>query len=1386
VNIDGFGVAHVLTNSSAGAAFTVSLTPPPDLQVTAINAPSELFSGETFNLGYTVIDNGAALPLVNTPGQVWQDAVYLSTTPTLIGANNPVLLAGSIATVSTLASGATYTNHLSLTLPKYIQGSYYLLVFTDVHSDIYEGPGESNNILGRPLTVDLTPPADLQTSAVTAPATALGGQALVVSYTVTNVGATTIDASSWTDDVYLSPTPTLGTNPFLLTQSLHQGALAPGESYTQSTGDYIGYQFSGAYYVIVVANASGSLFELNTANDADAASTPTVISANPADLIVGSFTAPAIVQSNQAVTVGWTVQNTGLGSTDASQWTDAVEDETGTVLAVFTHTGTVAASGTYSDSESFTLPSTYSGAHAFHLVTNFDRSVTETDYTNDASSAVGLNIASSAPYLIVSGVTVPATALSGQQNTTTVGWTVNNAGVGVTPYSAWNDDVYLATSPTGFGYYLGTAYHSGQLAANGSYTVAPQTFVVPSGLSGNYYVVVHPGINYSGTMPGAADVSPAVVAISPSPRPDLSISRVSADTAVSAGQKLNVSWTVTNVGSFTAAVPNGWSDVIYLSTSAASIQGPAIYTVIVNQTLAVNGSYTENASVPTPITFSGPYYVFVVTDTGNALDESNPTSNNTAVASAATLFTLPHFSNVVLTSGKIVATTDGVAGHSVSLTYIDTNTGTDALSGSWTDVVYLSAGTGGALTAEVGTVTGSGSLGPGGTTTGTFTGVLPNVLPGSYSFVVVPDAHHLVTNGTNIDGESAATTSVTVTALAVGAPLNGTVASGTGALYEVTTTTDAPFHIALSTSATAVNELYVEYGAVPTRGSGDYAANTPGLADQDVDIADAKPGTYFVLVYANAIAHSPESFTLDAEPLSVGLSGVSPNSIGNAGSTTLQITGSLFERSAVFELVTPGGQVLYSTQQQFQDQQTAYATFDLTGQAPGAYVVQVLQDGDTTGLTGMLTVTAGGGGKITANVYGPAFVRPGIVTDFTLGYYNSGNTDAGAPIIVVNSVGGQQFGGPPHNFPDGSNPFEVFGLGPTMPGILRPGEGGTVTLDFLPDGNQPQFTISVFTTADTDDTIWGNLEPIARPLGLSDAQWSALWTQVQADVGPTVGDLVQALDADATLLPADQRTALEVAAELRIEVQKAQALLGPSLYGTILAPDQRVPISEIQVTATNEQTGALLSATTMTDGSFYFPSLPPGTYDLDVDGALITSGATVTVGSGPAVTSLVLDTGGILTGSVQYIFGVLFPVQNATVTAVSDTDSSVYSVDADPSGRYTLTGLPPDTYSVYAQSDSYARHRFDNVTVSDAQTGSVTDLNFVLVRSVTITGHVTYATQPATDDNVSVYAIVDGTDDDFDMYDAVYKPARPNLRPDRQPAGVCHPGDRGDTGPGVH
>src|SRR5262249_16805807 len=118
-------------NINASSPVTITLTPPPDLQVVGIQMASNVFSAESLALSWTVTNAGPGIVGETT----WFDDVFLSLTPVLT--TNAIPL-GSFLHVGALTNGQIYSTSASVTLPPSLSGNYYLLVQTDSRSNVFE------------------------------------------------------------------------------------------------------------------------------------------------------------------------------------------------------------------------------------------------------------------------------------------------------------------------------------------------------------------------------------------------------------------------------------------------------------------------------------------------------------------------------------------------------------------------------------------------------------------------------------------------------------------------------------------------------------------------------------------------------------------------------------------------------------------------------------------------------------------------------------------------------------------------------------------------------------------------------------------------------------------------------------------------------------------------------------------------------------------------------------------------------------------------------------------------------------------------------------------------------------------------------------------------
>jgi hypothetical protein len=164
-------------NNVTVAPLSISLSPPPDLQVTSVVHPERVLVGQEFDLTYTVTNNGNG----PTPAKQnsWEDLIYLSRDPFLDLQADRYL--NHEWHVGQLAAGGSYTKTVRLRAPRDLTGPFYAFVVTDPvryanmpDGNVFEGDRERNNDASgvQQMIIELPPPSDLQVDTIVASSSA--------------------------------------------------------------------------------------------------------------------------------------------------------------------------------------------------------------------------------------------------------------------------------------------------------------------------------------------------------------------------------------------------------------------------------------------------------------------------------------------------------------------------------------------------------------------------------------------------------------------------------------------------------------------------------------------------------------------------------------------------------------------------------------------------------------------------------------------------------------------------------------------------------------------------------------------------------------------------------------------------------------------------------------------------------------------------------------------------------------------------------------------------------------------------------------------------------------------------------------------------------------
>ncbi len=346
-------------NISVSAPFTISFTPPPDLTVTSVSAPTTGEEGSTIQVGWTVQNVGSGPALGS-----WQDEVVIQPTGQ---PNAQFLVLGTFTNFSGLGAGNSYSRTEAVNLPLHISGLYNVEVIANFDGELFTN-GATNNtgVAPQPITVTVTPRPNLEVDAIEAPSSINAGGSFSVTYTVINQG-TAPTTNNWDDKIYLSLTPYVADDSILIEDLPNQAALDPGDEYQATTVPVtVPDRYAGQVYVIVDVDAKKVVDQWpNGLNNVQYQP----IQVNPLpfpDLVLSNVVVPTQEIAGSTFNVNYTVTNLGSGPTLSANWTDAIwltRDKTRPIpasgdilLSEGAHSGGLVVGAGYDATQTVTLP----------------------------------------------------------------------------------------------------------------------------------------------------------------------------------------------------------------------------------------------------------------------------------------------------------------------------------------------------------------------------------------------------------------------------------------------------------------------------------------------------------------------------------------------------------------------------------------------------------------------------------------------------------------------------------------------------------------------------------------------------------------------------------------------------------------------------------------------------------------------------------------------------------------------------------------------------------------------------------------------------------------------------------------------------------------------
>ncbi|MBW4676963.1 MAG: type I secretion C-terminal target domain-containing protein [Desmonostoc geniculatum HA4340-LM1] len=680
-----------------------------DLVITDAQAPITAALGETISVSWTVQNLGTNRAFAN-----WYDYIYISDDQ-FFDSSDTLLLASFVERNASLSGGGSYTATLDIDLIPYIAtGDVYLLFVADRDNNQPE-TNETNNIFAKAITITGSPEngVDLLVTAANAPTIATLGETISVSWTVTSIGADSA-FSNWVDYIYISDDQFFDSNDTYLSSRPGETLLAPGDNYTATLDIDLPTNLArGHRYLLFVADGSNSQDETNETNNVFAKAITLKAPGDGVDLVVTAANAPTSATLNERISVSWTVTNQGT-DTAFSYWyndyvyisNDQFFDSNDTYLTSLSGQTPLASGGSYTTTLDIDIPNNLATGNRYLLfVTDRNNYQDETNETNNVF-AKAITIKSPGDVdLVITDVQAPSTGILYDE--ISVSWTVKNLGTD-TAFADWYDAVYISddqfldsndTYLDGF-----EAREITPLAAGGSYTTNLGV-ELPSDLrtGQRYLLFVTDGGNEQGETNETNNVFAKAITIN-APEDDggndvdLVVTSAQAPTTAGLGERISVSWTVTNQGTDTTF--SNWFDKVYISDNnypdveadslllsersvRTSIAGGSSHTITLDIFLPVQPTRPYPYADGATISILGQQYLLFAADESREQSETNELNNSFVLP-----ITVKKAVDLVVSAAQ--APNTATLGETISVSWTVTKQGTTPALGSWNDSVYIS------------------------------------------------------------------------------------------------------------------------------------------------------------------------------------------------------------------------------------------------------------------------------------------------------------------------------------------------------------------------------------------------------------------------------------------------------------------------------------------------------------------------------------------------------------------------------------------------------------------------------------------------------------------------------------------------------------------------
>ena len=607
--------ADAASNILASAPFTIAAPARPDLVAAVLAAPTSAQAGDSVSVTWRGTNAGTA----STSGS-WSDRIYLSNDATLSA--DDLLLRTQPVSAGVLAPEASYQRTASVQIPvSYAAETKFFLAVVDALAVLTEGSESNNAGVSAACAVAATPAPDLVASSVVLPATGTFGEAIDVSWSVTNEGDLAA-AGGFSDIVFLSTDALFSTNdiPVAVVGS-GSAALAPGATSPRAASVQLPLAnalLNGTYRLLIKTDGNASIEESDEGNNLVVSAPIALVRPALPDLTASFVSVPTEISFGQPFNVTLRMTNNGQADLTANSFfsISASGESQSILLAELFLSEDLPVGASVELIRQIATPQVTGGAFTLQVCADARGEIVESSESNNCSNS--LAITPRQPNLVVTAISAPTSATAG--DTISVTYTVENIGNGGA--SGFRGDLVALSDDATIGNDRTIAAPTiVQTIPAGAEVVRTVQCTIPTSVEGAQRVVVTAdstgSIEESAEGVSNAFIRTIVINIDPAPRPNLTVVAASAPASAVEGERLTANFTVTNNG--LGVAEGGWVDKIY----ATRTDGPGFVTVGAApgpNVLAVGASYNRSIDFTAPA--SGVWRITVVTDDASNVLES--------------------------------------------------------------------------------------------------------------------------------------------------------------------------------------------------------------------------------------------------------------------------------------------------------------------------------------------------------------------------------------------------------------------------------------------------------------------------------------------------------------------------------------------------------------------------------------------------------------------------------------------------------------------------------------------------------------------------------------------------------------------------------------------